>query len=59
ADGKASIVEQFNAPDASAEIHTALLNRDADQKLRVTLIDIAQQALRPHRRSRWRLPQPA
>jgi hypothetical protein len=36
--GKASIVEQFNAPDASAEIHTALLSRP-DKKLRVTLID--------------------
>jgi hypothetical protein len=45
ADGKASILEQFNAPDASAEIHTALLNRNADQKLRVTLIDTAHSKL--------------
>jgi hypothetical protein len=45
ADGKASIVEQFNAPDASAQIHTALLNRDADKKLRVTLIDTAHSKL--------------
>jgi len=45
ADGKASIVEQFNAPDASAEIHTALLQRDAAKKLRVTLIDTAHSKL--------------
>lgn len=44
AEGKASIVEQFNAPDASAEIHTALLTR-RDKKLRVTLIDTAHSKL--------------
>ncbi|MBL9133659.1 MAG: VCBS repeat-containing protein [Verrucomicrobiaceae bacterium] len=45
AEGKASIVEQFNAPDASAEIHTALFKRGADKKLRVTLIDTAHSKL--------------
>ena len=43
-DGKASIVEQFNAPEASAEIHTALLSR-RDKKLRVTLIDTSHSKL--------------
>jgi len=38
ADGKATIVEQFNAPEASAELHSAILQR-RDGKTVVTLID--------------------
>lgn len=45
ADGKASVVEQFNAPDSGAEIHAALLKRGADKKLRVVLIDTAHSRL--------------
>jgi hypothetical protein len=37
-DGKASIVEQFNAPDAAAELHSALVSRK-DGKVSVLLID--------------------
>ncbi len=38
AEGKASIVEQFNSPDASAELHSALISRK-DGKISVLLID--------------------
>lgn len=38
ADGKADIVEQFNAPDSSAELHSALVSRK-DGKTTVLLID--------------------
>lgn len=38
ADGKATIVEQFNAPDAAAELHSALVSRK-DGKVSVLLID--------------------
>ncbi len=38
ADGKASIVEQFNAPDAAAELHSALVSR-RNGKVSVLLID--------------------
>ncbi len=38
ADGKANIVEQFNAPDAAAELHSALVSR-RDGKVAVLLID--------------------
>lgn len=38
AGGKADIVEQFNAPDASAELHSALISRQ-DGKVAVLLID--------------------
>lgn len=38
ADGKASIVEQFNAPDAAAELHSALVSRK-DGKVTVLLVD--------------------
>lgn len=38
AEGKASIVEQFNAPDASAELHSALVSRK-DGKVGILLID--------------------
>lgn len=38
AEGKAAIVEQFNAPDASAELHSALVSRK-DGKVSVLLID--------------------
>ena len=38
ADGKANIFEQFNAPDAAAELHSALVSRK-DGKVSVLLID--------------------
>jgi hypothetical protein len=38
ADGKATIVEQFNAPDAAAELHSALVSRK-NGKVTVLLID--------------------
>lgn len=38
AEGKASIVEQFNAPDSSAELHSALVSRQ-DGKVGILLID--------------------
>ena len=38
ADGKANIVEQFNAPDPAAELHSALVSRK-DGKISVLLID--------------------
>ncbi|MCF7785327.1 MAG: VCBS repeat-containing protein [Prosthecobacter sp.] len=38
ADGKANIVEQFNAPDAAAELHSALVSRK-NGKVSVLLID--------------------
>jgi hypothetical protein len=38
ADGKANIVEQFNAPDAAAELHSALISRK-NGKVSVLLID--------------------
>ena len=38
ADGKANIFEQFNAPDAAAELHSALVSRK-DGKASVLLID--------------------
>ncbi|HEY1050977.1 MAG TPA: VCBS repeat-containing protein [Prosthecobacter sp.] len=38
AEGKASIVEQFNAPEASAELHSALVSRQ-DGKVGILLID--------------------
>ena len=38
ADGKAAIVEQFNAPDAAAELQSALVSRK-DGKVSVLLID--------------------
>ena len=38
AEGKAAIVEQFNAPDAAAELHSALVSRK-DGKVSVLLID--------------------
>ncbi|HRH97954.1 MAG TPA: VCBS repeat-containing protein, partial [Prosthecobacter sp.] len=38
AEGKASIVEQFNSPDASAELHSAIISRK-DGKISVLLID--------------------
>ncbi|MFZ2277539.1 MAG: VCBS repeat-containing protein [Prosthecobacter sp.] len=38
ADGKATIVEQFNAPDAAAELHSALVSRKGG-KVSVLLID--------------------
>ncbi len=38
ADGKAVIVEQFNAPDATAELHSALVSRK-DGQVSVLLID--------------------
>ncbi len=38
ADGKATIVEQFNAPDPAAELHSALISRK-DGKISVLLID--------------------
>lgn len=38
AEGKASIIEQFNSPDASAELHSALVSRK-DGKISVLLID--------------------
>lgn len=38
AEGKASIVEQFNAPDSAAELHSALVSRK-DGKVSVLLID--------------------
>ena len=44
ADGKASVVEQFNAPEAGTELYAALLTRK-DKKLRVTLIDLAHSKL--------------
>lgn len=44
AEGKASIVEQFNAPDASAELHSALVSRK-DGKVSVLLIDAAHSKL--------------
>lgn len=44
AEGKASIVEQFNAPDASAELHSALVSRK-DGKVSVLLVDAAHSKL--------------
>lgn len=38
ADGRATIVEQFNAPDSAAELHSALVSRK-DGKTSVLLID--------------------
>ncbi len=38
ADGKAGIVEQFNAPDPSAELHSALVSRQ-DGQVGILLID--------------------
>jgi hypothetical protein len=38
AEGKATIVEQFNAPDSAAELHSALVSRK-DGKVSVLLID--------------------
>ncbi|OYW30328.1 MAG: hypothetical protein B7Z47_03680 [Chthoniobacter sp. 12-60-6] len=38
ADGKANIVEQFNAPDAAAELHSALVSRK-DGQVSVLLMD--------------------
>ncbi|MFO1484020.1 MAG: VCBS repeat-containing protein [Verrucomicrobiaceae bacterium] len=38
AEGKASIVEQFNAPDPAAELHSALVSRK-DGKVSILLID--------------------
>ncbi|MCB1279219.1 VCBS repeat-containing protein [Prosthecobacter sp.] len=38
AEGKASIVEQFNAPDAAAELHSAIVSRK-DGKISVLLVD--------------------
>ncbi len=38
ADGKANIVEQFNAPDAAAELHSALISRK-DGQVSVLLMD--------------------
>ena len=38
ADGKASIVEQFNAPDPAAELHSVVVSRQ-DGKVSVLLID--------------------
>ena len=44
ADGKASIVEQFNSPDTAAELHSALVSRK-DGKVTVFLIDATQNKL--------------
>ncbi|WP_395749190.1 FG-GAP repeat domain-containing protein [Prosthecobacter sp.] len=44
AEGKAQIVEQFNAPDAAAELHSALVTRK-DGKVTVMLLDAAHSKL--------------